>query len=176
MSCHGFSQGKMRKLAPKPCGAPFVQSATMPCMKTIVVAIDLNEADKPVLKEACHLAKATGATLQLVHVFPRESTAMDYVVYVPVDPEKRKAAMAEERKQLEALVADLEKQGIKAEATLRVERASRGILALAEEVDADAIVVGTHSRNVVSRALIGGTADRIVRRSPVPVLVVPTVK
>ena len=145
-------------------------------MKTIVVGLDLSEGDNAVLDKASQLAKATGATLQLVHVFPRESKGIDYVAYVPVDPNKREAEIAEEQRQLEVLVAELKGKGVSAAAALRIDRPCPGVLAHAEEMHADVIVVGTHSQNVVARVLIGGTADRILRRSPVPVLVVPTVK
>ncbi len=143
-------------------------------MKTIVVGLDLYETDDVVLTAATQLAQGTQATLQLVHLFPLEITALDYVAYVPADPEKRQAAIDEDDKRMKALVADLERKGVKAEATVKIGRASPGILEHAVEVGADAIVVGTHSRNLISRALIGSTADKVIRRSPVPVLVVPT--
>ncbi|MCP4691739.1 MAG: universal stress protein [Desulfobacterales bacterium] len=46
------------------------------------------------------------------------------------------------------------------------------ILKLADEIQADMIVMGTHGHGVIANALIGGTARRVVRRSKIPVLVV----
>ncbi|HVY47355.1 MAG TPA: universal stress protein [Minicystis sp.] len=46
------------------------------------------------------------------------------------------------------------------------------IVALAAELDADAIVVGTHGRRGVRRALLGSVAERVVRTAGCPVLVV----
>ena len=46
------------------------------------------------------------------------------------------------------------------------------ILEVAEEKDADLIVMGTHGYGMVKDALMGGTARRIVRRSEIPVMVV----
>ncbi len=144
-------------------------------MKNIVVGVDLYKSDEAVLKAAANLAQVTKATLQLIHLFPPEVTALDYVVYTPEDPAKREAAIAEDEKQLKALVEDLDTKGVRAEAVVKIGHASNGILEYAEEIQADAIVIGTHSRNFISRALIGSTADKVVRRSPVPLLVVPTV-
>jgi nucleotide-binding universal stress UspA family protein len=46
------------------------------------------------------------------------------------------------------------------------------ILQTAEELHADLIVMGTHGRRGISRALLGSVAEMIVRTSPVPVLTV----
>ncbi len=42
----------------------------------------------------------------------------------------------------------------------------------AKEWNADLIVVGTHGRRGVGRALMGSGAEQIIRLAPVPVLVV----
>ena len=41
------------------------------------------------------------------------------------------------------------------------------------EQGADVVVMGTHGRTGLARALIGSVADRVIRRSNVPVLLVP---
>lgn len=46
------------------------------------------------------------------------------------------------------------------------------ILQTAEEVKADLIVMGTHGRRGISRALLGSVAEMVVRTSPIPVLTV----
>ena len=46
------------------------------------------------------------------------------------------------------------------------------ILALANEQRIDTIVVGTHGRRGLQRLFFGSVAERIVRRSHVPVVVV----
>lgn len=45
------------------------------------------------------------------------------------------------------------------------------LLALAQERKVDLIVVGSHGRGGISRALLGSVAEGILRRSPIPVLV-----
>ena len=46
------------------------------------------------------------------------------------------------------------------------------ILQTAEELTADLIVMGTHGRRGISRALLGSVTEMIVRTSPIPVLTV----
>lgn len=46
------------------------------------------------------------------------------------------------------------------------------ILGFAEQRDADVIVMGSHGRSGLSRLVLGSVAEGVVRRSPIPVLVV----
>lgn len=49
---------------------------------------------------------------------------------------------------------------------------SRGIVQYAEENDVDHIVMGSHGRSGAARILLGSVAEKVTRRSPVPVTVV----
>lgn len=49
------------------------------------------------------------------------------------------------------------------------------ILSTAEEIDADVIIMGTQGRSRLARATIGSVADRVVRHSRIPVILVPLV-
>ena len=45
-----------------------------------------------------------------------------------------------------------------------------------DEWEASLIVIGTHGRTGLSHILMGSVAERVIRHSPVPVLVVPVRK
>jgi nucleotide-binding universal stress UspA family protein len=47
---------------------------------------------------------------------------------------------------------------------------AKEIVRLAREEDADLIVIGTHGRTGIARALLGSVAEVVVRRAPCPVL------
>jgi nucleotide-binding universal stress UspA family protein len=47
------------------------------------------------------------------------------------------------------------------------------IVKVAREQGADLIVVGSHGRGVIARAILGSTADKVIRSAHGPVLVVP---
>lgn len=51
-----------------------------------------------------------------------------------------------------------------------------GILNCCKEFKADLIVIGTHSRSGIDRLLMGSVAETVVRKSHVPVLVVPLIE
>ncbi|MDZ7731022.1 MAG: universal stress protein [Natrialbaceae archaeon] len=54
-----------------------------------------------------------------------------------------------------------------------VGKPAKAIVAYAEEHDVDHIMIGSHGRKGVSRVLLGSVAERVARRSPVPVTIVP---
>ncbi|WP_116475321.1 universal stress protein [Zobellella maritima] len=47
------------------------------------------------------------------------------------------------------------------------------ILAQADRLDADLIVMGSHGRHGVEKLLLGSTTERLIRKSHIPVLTVP---
>lgn len=55
---------------------------------------------------------------------------------------------------------------------IAVGKPAREIVQFAQEEDVDQVVVGSHGRAGVSRVLLGSVAEKVVRRSPVPVTVV----
>lgn len=54
----------------------------------------------------------------------------------------------------------------------RVGEVAREVVAYADANDIDHIVVGSHGRRGMKRFLLGSVAEKVVRRSPVPVTVV----
>ncbi len=73
---------------------------------------------------------------------------------------------------LEDWVARARAEGLSARAALRTGVAHQEIVALATDERADAIVIGTHGRGGIDRALLGSVADRVIRLAPCPVLTV----
>lgn len=55
----------------------------------------------------------------------------------------------------------------------RAETVAEGILEHAEESDVDLIVMGTHGRTGLKRVLLGSVAESVLRRTGVPVMMVP---
>ena len=71
-------------------------------------------------------------------------------------------------------VGDLEAAGIQATSRIEEGRPADVLMAVAEELDASTIVVGTVGENPISGALLGSVVLKLVQRSSVPLLIVPS--
>jgi nucleotide-binding universal stress UspA family protein len=143
--------------------------------KRILVPVDGSPTAEKGLLEAIDLATLSQARLLLLHVVD------EYPAFASNAPAAALGAMMEMlretgRRTLERISAHARELGAAPE-TLLVEnfggRVSDVIAEQAVKCKADLIVMGTHGRRGMSRALLGSDAESVVRYSPVPVLLVP---
>jgi nucleotide-binding universal stress UspA family protein len=142
-------------------------------LKTILVGTDFSVCAARAFSFAVSLAHSQGAKIYLLHVLMEPVQAFDVAAALPypdsgVRQEWEEAARA--RLAREARAA--EKRGIQTIAELKWGRPSDVIIRTAADVRASLVVVGTHGRSALEKLLIGSTAERVVRLSPVPVLTV----
>ena len=97
--------------------------------------------------------------------------------YVPVptnDLELVEQHRQAAREYLEEVRDRLEKAGRRVEVDVPSSPGvATAIVDLAARTDSDAIVVATHGRSGLARAVLGSVSDKVVRAAPCPVLVVP---
>lgn len=74
---------------------------------------------------------------------------------------------------LEAFVQAEAAAGVTIETAIRDGNAAAEVLALAAELPADLITIGTHGRSGFERLLLGSVAERVLRKAGCPVLTVP---
>lgn len=77
-----------------------------------------------------------------------------------------------EARQLAQTASELESAGVAISQLLREGDPAKEIIAAAREVDADLIVIGSHSHRNLWDVLMGSTAERVAKTAPCPVLVV----
>jgi len=77
---------------------------------------------------------------------------------------------------LEARVEELRRRGIKASWRVQVGVPFEEIVRIAGDEHADMIVMGTHGRTGLNRALLGSVAERVIRLASCPVLTVRQTK
>ncbi|MGQ2978926.1 MAG: universal stress protein [Polaromonas sp.] len=141
----------------------------------ILMPIDGSPTSDRALDEAIRLARLDGARLRLLHVVDELSyvngfePAMAYLNdTLPLMQQAGEKLLADARKKAQA-------QGVAADSVLIVGRPGRlweHVVEQAGSMKADLLVVGSHGRRGLGRALMGSDAEQIVRHAPAPVLVV----
>lgn len=147
----------------------------MEAIQKILLAVDFGPASEAAGERAAAIAKVFGAEIHVVHVYEAPVYPYPHPPVLDVDAlvaslERRAHAGVEVvARKLAAELGD----DARVASVLRQGSAWRNILDVAAELDADLVVMGTHGRTGVERVLIGSVAEKVVRMSPVPVLIVP---
>jgi nucleotide-binding universal stress UspA family protein len=143
----------------------------MPVWKRILCAIDFSPPSRVALLQAAELAAQHGAGLTVLHV--REvPSARAQIAMLPSPPEAYEAQTGELWRQLERAGKDAELLAKAPVAVTMVEgTAVEEIVRAGREREVDLIVVGTHGRTGLRRAVLGSVAEGLVRRAPCSVLV-----
>jgi nucleotide-binding universal stress UspA family protein len=140
-------------------------------IKTILVPTDFGEPGRSALAYAVDLAQSVGAKVVLLHAFELPIMGFpDGVVVATADMATRIVTAAQ--KALDDAVAPYRKEKVEIQSLLTQGDPREVVLAVAKETSADLIVMGTHGRKGIARALIGSVTESVVRTSPVPVLTV----
>ena len=141
----------------------------------ILVPVDGSTTSNLGLKEAIELAKVCGAQLRLVHVVDEMSLAMAMNAYSGYVGDWLSLLRDAGKTIVDASLQTATAAGIEADSRM-FDNLSGGIndliLAEADRWNAGLIVLGTHGRRGPRRWLLGSTAEAIVRRATVPVLLV----
>jgi nucleotide-binding universal stress UspA family protein len=121
---------------------------------------------------AAALAARYEARLTLLHVDPPMPIMAPYGE-IPVDVRLFEEQRAQAERDLAAARDRARTAGAAAEATLVGGYPGREILAAAGDEDADLIVLGSHGRGGVEHLLLGSVAEKVLRKAPCPVMIVP---
>ncbi len=142
-------------------------------IKTILVPTDFSEASEAALRYGRALADAFGASLHLVHVMEDLlAHAWAAEVYVASMPNLREEIEKEARERLATMLPEADRAQYRAVVALLAGNPFVEIVRYAKTNDVDLIVMGTHGRGPIAHILLGSVAERVVRKSPCPVLTV----
>jgi nucleotide-binding universal stress UspA family protein len=143
-------------------------------IRSILAATDLTGDSDAVLRAAGTLAAALDARLHLLHAFDLDLDAYPELDYpeLGVAPSFQ-GRIAQAERALAAQLARTLPASVRAERLqVEIDMAHRAILARAEQVGADVIVLGPHRGRPHADRLLGTTADRVIRSATCPCLVV----
>jgi len=134
---------------------------------TIVVAIDFSEMSRFALDYATTHAKKTGARVLIVHVLAVPSGEQgEGMLHSGVDQETPQTA----ERRLKAIKST--EEDVQFEHRLVRGEPAKEILRVAQEENAEFIVLGTHGRTGLMRVLMGSVAEQVVRDATCPVMTV----
>lgn len=136
-------------------------------MKTILVAFDGSEGATNAVRRAATFAKAFEASVHVTSVAPvLVGGPHGTGPYDPADPP------AEHEKQLQQAQALLAEEGVVASLDPATGDVPEAILDVADRIDADLIVLGSHERSLVERALGVSVSGAVSRKAHRDVLIV----
>jgi len=136
--------------------------------KTVLLGVDLTEVSTEIADRAKAVAESNGAKLHLIHVI--EPLSFAYGGDIPMDFSGIQEEIQQQAKQ--QLTKFGETYGVdEAAQHIVLGRPEIEIHALAEEIDADLVVVGSHGRYGLA-LLMGSTANGVLHGSPCDVLAV----
>lgn len=151
---------------------PMLGEATVTDWKTLVVPLDGSPLSEAVLAHAEALATALGGSLHLLSVVERKRRGL-----TRRSVELARGLEEEQQSSLEAylttLAAALHTDGMTARATVAMGSPAESILAIADNDPTSIIAMTTHGRAGVDRVdrwSIGGVADKVMRLSTRPTL------
>ncbi|SDM03113.1 Nucleotide-binding universal stress protein, UspA family [Halogranum gelatinilyticum] len=142
-------------------------------LDTILVAIGPSDADRidRLAEETIDVAGPAGSTVVLGHVFTKDEyeDALDKLEFdttaeevSPNDVAARHSTIRELTKLFDAAGVDYEVRGV-------VGDHGKAIVDLAEEVDADRVLVGGRKRSPTGKAVFGSVAQEVMLSAPCPV-------
>lgn len=139
--------------------------------KKILVPLDGSQTAEAVLVHAKALAYSEGAEIVLLSV--AANPALEFAFE---DPTLAAQIVSDQEAKVKTYMVDAEAklkgEGFKVSAIVREGSVADTILDVAGEIGADVIAMSTHGRTGPARWLIGSVADRVVRNSKIPVMLI----
>ena len=152
-------------------------------MKKVLIAVDYDPSAQKIAETGYSLAKTMGAQVTLLHV-TSDATYYSSLNYSPI-------MGFDSFSNLDVVQTDIVNQLQEgAEEYLTKTRQFLGddtirimvrdgdfgdsILEVADEINADFIVLGTHSRSGWDKLLMGSVAEKVLRKSTIPMFIIPT--
>lgn len=140
-------------------------------IKHILIPLDGSPLAEHALVPAQQLAHAFNAKLVLFRVLESYSYAADGLVVSSIDGLDAIVGQTTQT-YLDEQVKAIQAQGIKVSSASEYGVVADRILEAAHRYMADLIVMSTHGRSGLGRWVMGSVADRVLRASPIPVLLI----
>lgn len=142
-------------------------------MKKILVPIDFSDATIKVVNESKKFAKSFGGEIRLLHVAAPEPSFVGNDVGPKVIREQKAKKLREEHRKIQEIGKELENEGIKTTPLMVQGVTVDEIINEAEKFNADVIIMGSHGPSAVYNILMGSVIEGVIRKTDIPILLVP---
>lgn len=136
-------------------------------VERILVPIDFSDYSKEAFDAAVTLAGQTHATILLAHVLEPIGSPIDFARFEPPIYPELKIGQT-----LDRMARPGREKGLLIETHILKGDPPVEIVKATKDLSCDLIVMGTHGRTGMAHLLMGSVAERVIRSSAVPVLVV----
>lgn len=133
---------------------------------TIVVPVDFSASSAPAIRTALEFS-ARPSSVHVVHVIPELNPVSPLGVWGDADTEQTLVKNAQEY--LDTFLASHDIEGVTT--SIQVGPDGTRIVEYADKQQADLIVIPSHGRSGLTRALLGSVAERVIRHANCPTLV-----
>ena len=156
--------------------------------KRILVPLDGSRFSSSAMRYAIGIARRFDAQIILIEavkpVTPSPSSDTSEATMVPMVTEVAvQAALLEEKRHLtrakqylQRRVRDVTQRGIKCSYRISMEEPADSILKICRKEGVELIVMSTHGKGGLKRAILGSVADEVARKSRVPVMLIRQAK
>ncbi|OUY07408.1 universal stress protein [Acinetobacter populi] len=139
----------------------------------ILVPVDDSPISYAAAEDALSLAKLSGSQVTLLSVVAVDPfVGVDFYKIAPAITDYFMQAESGAKSRLEELQQSFVNDGIDVQTKIYHGAPAEGILYVADEVNADLIVMGSHGRTGVKKLMIGSVAQAVLAQSHIPVLIV----
>lgn len=155
-------------------------------IENILVAKDLSKESSNVIRYALELGRKFHAQVHVLHVMPTVDHAVLNMVALTMGADKLAKLNKENEAELAAQTREQLRTIIQAETELIEEEIvhppkvevhhgdpAPTILSVADRLDADMIILGSHSKGKLHYAFLGSAAEKILRKTHRTVVIVP---
>jgi nucleotide-binding universal stress UspA family protein len=153
--------------------------------KKILIAIDYNSTAQKVAEEGFALARLIKADIVLIHVISdpvnytsdEHITIMGFVGFqdiIPFQNDNKEAVLKQSWEFLKKTRQHLGDESI--QIVVKEGDIAESVLKTATDLDADIIVMGSHSRKCLEKAILGSVTEKVLSKTTLPLFIVPPKK
>ncbi|AEE19533.1 nucleotide-binding universal stress UspA family protein [Dokdonia sp. Hel_I_63] len=141
-------------------------------IKKILVPTDFSEQAENALRVAADLAKKHNASINLLHMVDLPMTLVDAVTGNQSELPEAIFFMKLAHQRFESMMSAPFLDGVTIEESAEFDGAFEGIMDYVDKYQSDLIVMGSHGDSGLHEFFIGSNAEKVVRNSKIPVLII----